>query len=51
MLRKKYLNHLNDDNIQKKWVEYALKASLNNLNPPSDFNNDLVTEKILLLII
>ena len=36
---------LNDDNIQKKWLEYALKASLNNLNTPSDFNNDLVTEK------
>ena len=39
---------LNDANIYKKWEEYALKTSLNNLNLPSNFNDNQVTERSII---
>ena len=36
---------LNDMNIHKKWTEFALQTSVNELNPPSEFNNSLISEK------
>ncbi len=38
-------NSLDDNNVHKRWKEYALKTSLDKLNPTSDFNNDRVSEK------
>ena len=31
--------------MHKKWTEYVLKASINELNPPLNFDNDLASEK------
>ena len=36
---------LNDMNVHKKWNDFVLKASMNELNPPSDFDNSLISEK------
>ena len=38
-------NSLDDNNVHKRWKEYALKTSLDKLNPTSDFNNDRASEK------
>ena len=43
------LNHsLNDSNVHKKWKEYALKIPIEKLNPTSNFNNDLASEKTII---
>jgi hypothetical protein len=36
---------LTNENVHYKWDEYALKTSLNNLNPPSEFNDSKASEK------
>ena len=36
-------NSLDDNNVHKKWKEYALKTPLDKLT--SNFNNDLASEK------
>ena len=41
-------NSLNDKNVHKKWKEYALKTPLDKLNPTSNFNNDLASEKTIM---
>ena len=38
---------LTDNNVHIKWKEFALKAKLNDLNPPSEFNDGLANEKKL----
>ncbi len=38
---------LNDNNVHKKWKEYALKTPVNELNPTSNFNDDLASEKTI----
>ena len=38
---------LNNTNIHKKSVAYALNTDLSKLNPTEDFNNDFITEKNL----
>ena len=40
-------NSLDDNNVHKKWKEYALKTSIDELNPPSSFNDDLASEKTI----
>ena len=39
---------LNDNNVHKKWKEYALKTPIEKLNPTSNFNNDLASEKTII---
>tara|TARA_X000000950_G_scaffold82193_1_gene103453 strand:- start:4062 stop:4355 length:294 start_codon:yes stop_codon:yes gene_type:complete len=42
----KLLNQsLDDNNVHKKWKEYALKTPIDKLNPASNFNNDYASEK------
>ena len=41
-------NSLNDKNVHKKWKEYALKTPLDKLNPTSNFNDDLASEKTII---
>ena len=36
---------LTNENVHSKWDEYALKTSLNNLNPPSEFDDNKASEK------
>ena len=36
---------LTNENVHSKWAEYALKTSLNNLNPPSEFDDSKAFEK------
>ena len=36
---------LTNKNVHSKWDEYALKTSLNNLNPPSEFDDSKAFEK------
>ena len=36
---------LTDENVHSKWNEYVLKTSLNNLNPPSEFDDSKASEK------
>ena len=36
---------LNNENVHSEWAKYALKTSLNNLNPPSEFDDSKVFEK------
>ena len=36
---------LTNENVHSKWDEYALKTSLNNLNPPSEFDDSKASEK------
>ena len=36
---------LTNKNVHSKWDEYALKTSLNNLNPPSEFDDRKAFEK------
>ena len=36
---------LTDENVHSKWRKYALKTSLNNLNPPSEFDDSKAFEK------
>tara|TARA_B100001093_G_C26296215_1_gene787411 strand:+ start:368 stop:655 length:288 start_codon:yes stop_codon:yes gene_type:complete len=39
---------LNDANVFKKWEIYALKANINELNPPENFIvNNIITKKIV----
>ena len=38
---------LDDSNVHKKWKEFALKASVNKLNPPSNFDDHLISEKTI----
>ena len=39
---------LTNENVHSKWNQYALKTSLNNLNPPSDFDDSKAFEKIVI---
>ena len=41
---------LTNENVHSKWDEYALKTSLNNLNPPSEFMTVKLLKKKLLPI-
>ena len=36
---------LTNENVHSKWNQYALKTSLNNLNPPSKFDDSKAFEK------
>ena len=36
---------LTNENVHSKWDDYALKTSLNNLNPPSEFDDSKAFEK------
>ena len=36
---------LTNGNVHSKWYEYVLKTSLNNLNPPSEFDDSKASEK------
>ena len=36
---------LTNENVHSKWTEYVLKTSLNNLNPPSEFDDSKTFEK------
>ena len=36
---------LTDENVHSKWKKYALKTSLNNLNPPSEFDDSKAFDK------
>ena len=36
---------LTNENVHSKWYEYVLKTSLNNLNPPSEFDDIKASEK------
>ena len=36
---------LNDKNVHKKWAKYVLITAVNNLNPPSQFDDNLTSEK------
>jgi hypothetical protein len=36
---------LTNENVHSKWTKYALKTSLNNLNPPSEFDDSKAFEK------
>ena len=36
---------LTNENVHSKWDEYALKTSLNNLNPPSEFDDSKAFDK------
>ena len=36
---------LHDINVHKKWKEFVLKVSVNELNPPSPFDDNLISEK------
>ena len=38
-------NYLDDNNVHKKWKEYALKTPIDKLNPTTKFNDDLASEK------
>ena len=40
-------NSLNDYNVHKKWKEYAMKTPIDKLNPTSNFNNNLASEKTI----
>ena len=36
---------LTNENVHSKWNDYALKTSLNNLNPPSEFDDSKAFDK------
>ena len=36
---------LTNENVHSKWNQYCLKTSLNNLNPPFDFDDSKAFEK------
>ena len=36
---------LTNENVHSKWDEYVHKTSLNNLNPPSEFDDNKASEK------
>ena len=36
---------LNDTNVHKKWRAFVFKAPINVLNPPSEFDDTLISEK------
>ena len=36
---------LNDINVHEKWNEFVMKSSINELNPPTQFNNTFISEK------
>ena len=36
---------LTNENVHSKWAKYAIKTSLNNLNPPSEFDDSKAFEK------
>ena len=38
---------LDDNNVHKKWKEYALKTPIDKLNPTSNFNDGLASEKTI----
>ena len=38
---------LDDNNVHKEWTEYALKTPIDKLNPTSNFNDDLASEKTI----
>ena len=41
-------NYIDDNNVHKKWKEYALKTPIDKLNPTSNFNDDLASEKTII---
>ena len=41
---------LTNENVHSKWDQYALKTFLNNLNPPSEFDDSKAFEKKILPI-
>ena len=41
-------NSLNDNNVHKEWKKYALKTPIDKLNPTSNFNDDLASEKTII---
>ena len=40
-------NYLDDNNVHKKWKEFALKTPIDKLNPASNFNDELASEKTI----
>tara|TARA_X000000950_G_C13636820_1_gene545875 strand:- start:212 stop:505 length:294 start_codon:yes stop_codon:yes gene_type:complete len=40
---------INDKNIHSKWEKFALNAMLNDLNPPSKFDDKLAFEKKIVI--
>ena len=40
-------NYLDDNNVHKKWKEFALKTPINKLNSASNFNDELASEKTI----
>ncbi len=36
---------LNDMNVHKRWTAFVLKTSIDKLNPTSEFDNSLISEK------
>ena len=38
---------LDDNNVHKEWKEYALKTPIDKLNPTSNLNDDLASEKTI----
>ena len=36
---------LNDINVHEKWNEFVMKSSINELNPPLEFNNTFISKK------
>ena len=47
-INEKLLNQsLDDNNVHKRWKEYALKTPIDKLNPTSNFNDDLASEKTI----
>ena len=36
---------LNDTNVRKKWLQFVLKAPIDQLNPSSNYDNNLISER------
>ena len=36
---------VDDTNVHKKWTKFVLRASINELKPPSEFDNNLISER------
>ena len=36
---------LNDNNVHKKWLQFVFKAPIDQLNPSSDYDNNLISER------
>ena len=42
-------NKINDEIVKEKWTHFALKKSVNLLNPPSNFDDDKISEKKIII--